>query len=73
MRLGDHLHPVVFDVDDAPRAGTEEEDVAWTALIHHLFVEFADTAPSGSVTRKSPRSGMVPALATASALPRAWG
>ena len=43
-RLGNHLHPVVLDVDDAPRAGAEQEDVTRPALVDHLLVELADSS-----------------------------
>ena len=46
-RCGAHRHTVEGDVLDPPRARTENERLAWSRLVHHLFVEFADACAVG--------------------------
>src|SRR5579859_6569968 len=37
-------YSIVRDLLDAPAGGAEQNYVAYLALVHHLFVQFADTA-----------------------------
>ena len=58
---------VARDLLDPPGGRAEQERLAGAGLVDHLLVELADPPPpSTRWTPKSPRSGIVPALVTAS-------
>ena len=46
-RRGAHCHAIEGDVLDSPRARTENERLARSRFVHHLFVEFPDARAIG--------------------------
>ena len=52
-----HHHALERDVVDAPRACAQQERLAWTALVHHLFVEFAHACAIGEEHPEQPAVG----------------
>ena len=55
-----HLDAIAADVDDAPRARSEHEDITHARLVDHLFVEFPDppaTGPGGCTGPSAGRGG----------------
>ena len=43
---GLHDHAVARDLADTPRAGAQRDDVAYSRLVHHLFVQLAHAPPA---------------------------